>query len=69
MVTPAQPSELAGALQRDDPETAAQLARPQAEACNAEGQFVLGLLQDMGAGIKWDQGQARVWLEKSAGQG
>ena len=69
MVTPAQPSELAGALQRDDPETAAQLARPQAEAGNAEGQFVLGLLQDMGAGIKWDQGQARVWLEKSAGQG
>jgi len=56
-------------LRQDDPAAAARLARPRAEAGEADAQFVLGFLSDVGAGARLDQKAAPVWLEKAAAQG
>lgn len=57
------------ALRRDDATAAVQLARPLAESGNADAQFVLGLLSDLGAGTRLDHPHALEWLKKSAAQG
>lgn len=53
----------------EDPVKLAAAALALAEKGNAEGQFVIGLLQTVGAGVTIDAGAAQRWLEKSARQG
>jgi TonB family protein len=64
--TPTNKASMYTALRRDDPSTAYTEAAKLAEAGDAEAQFVLGLLLDTGAGVRFDHPSARRWLEKSA---
>jgi TonB family protein len=57
------------ALGRNDPAAAVILARPLAEAGDSEAQFVVGLLTDIGAGVRLDHAAAEAWIAKAAGQG
>lgn len=53
-------------LRRDDPASAFTEASKLAEAGDAESQFVLGVLLDAGAGVRFDHPLAQHWLEKAA---
>lgn len=61
--------KLLEAYGRDDPAVVAKAARPLAEKGNAEARFVLGLLLDIGAGVRIDHVAGLDWLQKAAEQG
>jgi TonB family protein len=61
--------QILSALRTDHPVEAVRLAKPLAESGDAQAQFVLGLLGDIGAGARLNPKEALSWLEKSAAQG
>lgn len=65
----AKPSPMLAALEREDTAEAAKLARAAAEAGDADAQFFLGLLHDLGLGVSLSFEESNRWMERAAAGG
>lgn len=60
---------IVAALDLEDIDTAARLAREAAAAGDADGQFLFGFLHDLGLGVELSFEEGAVWQDKAAQQG